>query len=115
MSGISQDGACTDLLENLSVNNLKGDLSTNSTSFNQPLFSLANTFNVTMFRQDRNYAWVPQHQLTVKDVVIILIVFSLWIYSLHLVYRSGDSHLLANIYKKNISFQVIMMPTFVKT
>jgi hypothetical protein len=43
---------------------------------------------------------VPQHQLTVKDVVIILIVFSLWIYSLHLVYRLGDSRLLDDIFLK---------------
>jgi hypothetical protein len=40
----SQDGACTDLFENLSVNNLKGDLS-NATIFNfQPTSFL--TFKV---------------------------------------------------------------------
>ncbi len=43
--GFSQDGACTDLLENLSVNSLKGVLS-NVTTFNPPLFSLVNTFYV---------------------------------------------------------------------
>jgi hypothetical protein len=42
--GFSQDGACTDLLENLSVNSLKRDLS-NALTFNPPLFSLVNTFN----------------------------------------------------------------------
>jgi hypothetical protein len=41
--GLSQDGACTDLFENLSVNSLKGDLS-NDTTFKPPLFSLVNTF-----------------------------------------------------------------------
>jgi hypothetical protein len=43
--GLSQDGACTDLFENLSVNSLKGDLS-NATTFKPPLFSLVNTFNL---------------------------------------------------------------------
>ncbi len=43
ISGLSQDGVCTDLLKNLSVNCLKGDLS-NSTTSNQHLFSLVNTF-----------------------------------------------------------------------
>jgi hypothetical protein len=43
--GLSQDGACTDLFENLSVNSLKGDLS-NATTFKPPLFSLVNTFKV---------------------------------------------------------------------
>jgi hypothetical protein len=41
--GLSQDGACTNLFENLSENSLKGDLS-NDTTFNPPLFSLFNTF-----------------------------------------------------------------------
>ncbi len=43
--GLSQDedGACTDLFENLSVNSLKGDLSSDN-KFNPPLFSLINTF-----------------------------------------------------------------------
>ena len=41
--GLLQDGACTDLVENLSVNSLKGDLS-NATTCNPPLFSLVNTF-----------------------------------------------------------------------
>ncbi len=41
--GLSQDGACTDLAQNLSENKLKGDLS-NAATFNQPLFSLVNTF-----------------------------------------------------------------------
>ena len=41
--GLSQDGACTDLFQNLSVNSLKGDLS-NATTFKLPLFSLDNTF-----------------------------------------------------------------------
>ncbi len=42
--GLLQDGACTDLVENLSVNSLKGDL-WNATPFNPPLFSLHNIFN----------------------------------------------------------------------
>ncbi len=42
--GLSLDGACTDLVENLSDNSLKGDLSY-ATIFNSPLFSLFNTFN----------------------------------------------------------------------
>ncbi len=42
--GFSQDGACTDLLENLSMNGLKGVLSNASTS-NPPLFSLVNTLH----------------------------------------------------------------------
>jgi hypothetical protein len=37
--GFTQDGACTDLLENLSVNSFKGDLS-NAFTFKPPLFSL---------------------------------------------------------------------------
>ncbi len=41
--GLSQDGACTDLFENLSVNSLKEDLS-KATTFKPPLFSLVNTF-----------------------------------------------------------------------
>ncbi len=44
--GLSQDGACTDLFENLSVNSLKGDLS-DATTFKPPLFSLVNTFKHT--------------------------------------------------------------------
>ncbi len=43
--GLSQDGACTDLFENLSVNSLKGDLS-NVTSFKPPLFSMVNIFKL---------------------------------------------------------------------
>jgi hypothetical protein len=40
--GLSEDGACTDLFENFSVNSSKGDLS-NATAFNPPLFLLVNT------------------------------------------------------------------------
>ncbi len=43
--GLLQDGAWTDLVENLSVNSLKGDL-LNVTTFNPPLFSLVNTFKL---------------------------------------------------------------------
>jgi hypothetical protein len=39
---LSQDGACTNLLENFSENSLKGDLS-NDTTDNPPLFALVNT------------------------------------------------------------------------
>jgi hypothetical protein len=49
--GLSQDGACTDVFENLNVNSLKGDLS-NATTFNPPLFSLVNTFNVNSYIYD---------------------------------------------------------------
>ncbi len=45
--GLSEDGACTDLFENLSENSLKVGLS-NATTFNPPLFSLANTFKLTL-------------------------------------------------------------------
>ncbi len=48
--GLSEDGACTDLFENFSVNSLKGGLS-NATTFNPPLFSLVNTF------KDDIYCW----------------------------------------------------------
>ncbi len=40
--GLSEDGTCTNLFENLSVNSLKGD-SSNATTFNPPLLSLINT------------------------------------------------------------------------
>ncbi len=43
-----QDGACTDLFENLSENSLKGDLS-NATTFNPPLFSLVDTFKIPYY------------------------------------------------------------------
>jgi hypothetical protein len=43
VSGLSQDGACTGLFKNLSVNSLKGELS-NDTTFKPLLFSLVNTF-----------------------------------------------------------------------
>ncbi len=46
--GLSEDGACTDLSENISVNSLKGDLS-NATTSNPPFFSLVNTFNFIVF------------------------------------------------------------------
>jgi hypothetical protein len=48
--GLSQDGACIDLFENLSVNSFKGDLS-NATTFKLPLFSLDNTFKTDVFFQ----------------------------------------------------------------
>ncbi len=47
--GLLQDGAFTDLFENLSVNSLKGDLS-NATTFNPPLFSMVNTFKTAVWR-----------------------------------------------------------------
>jgi hypothetical protein len=40
---LSEDWTCIDLLENFSVNSLKGDLSTEAT-FNPHLLSLVNTF-----------------------------------------------------------------------
>jgi hypothetical protein len=46
--GPSQDGACTDLFENLRENSLKRDLS-NDTAFNKPLLSLVNTFKKLLF------------------------------------------------------------------
>ncbi len=42
---LSQDGACTDSFENFGYNSLKGGLS-NATTFNPPLFSLVDTFNI---------------------------------------------------------------------
>jgi hypothetical protein len=47
--GLSEDGTFTDLVENLSVNSLKGDLS-NAITFNLPLFSLVNTFTVVYIK-----------------------------------------------------------------
>jgi hypothetical protein len=44
---LSQDGVCTNLFENFSKNNLKEDLSQDTTD-NPPLFSLVNTFNSTV-------------------------------------------------------------------
>ncbi len=41
--GLSRDGVCNDLFENLSVNNWKPDLS-NATTFDPSFFSLVNTF-----------------------------------------------------------------------
>ena len=41
---LSQDGACTDSVENFRDNSLKGGLS-NDITLNPPLFSLVNTFN----------------------------------------------------------------------
>ncbi len=46
--GLSEDGACTDLFENLSVNSLKRGLS-NGTTFNPPHFSLVNTFKMRFY------------------------------------------------------------------
>jgi hypothetical protein len=40
---LSQDGACTDSLENFCENSLKGDLS-NDITLNPPVFSLVGTF-----------------------------------------------------------------------
>ncbi len=49
----SQDGACTDLFENLCVNSFKGDLS-NATTVKPSLFSLLNAFNsiVNLYRRN---------------------------------------------------------------
>ncbi len=56
--GLSHDGACTDLFENLSENSLKGDLSNDSTS-NIPLFSLFNTFSLVYRRTEKkNYRFL---------------------------------------------------------
>ncbi len=43
---LSQNGACTDLFENLRVNSLKGDL-LNAITFKPPLSSLVNNFKAT--------------------------------------------------------------------
>ncbi len=51
--GLSEDGACTDLFENLSVNSLKRDLS-NNTTVNPPLCSLVNTLNKDFFLLNAN-------------------------------------------------------------
>jgi hypothetical protein len=43
--GLTEDGVCTDFVENLSVNSLKQNLSIDTTyEYNPPLFSLDNTF-----------------------------------------------------------------------
>ncbi len=52
--GLSQDGACTNQLENFSKNSLKGDLS-NDTTENPPLFSMVNTFNALSFIPTPSY------------------------------------------------------------
>ncbi len=49
--GLPQDRDCTDLAENLSENNLKGDLS-NAATFNPPLFSLVNTFKAKIIKTE---------------------------------------------------------------
>jgi hypothetical protein len=67
--GLSQDGACTDLLENLSMNSLKGVLS-NDNKFNPPLFSLVNTFKSELiksgsdevFKLDPHPYWIQSGQ-----------------------------------------------------
>ncbi len=51
--GLSQDGACKDLFENLNENILKGDLS-NATTVNSPLFSLFNTFKHSFYKGNVN-------------------------------------------------------------
>ncbi len=43
--GLSEDEACTNSFENLSVNSLKGNLS-NATTSNPPFFSLVSTFKL---------------------------------------------------------------------
>jgi hypothetical protein len=49
---LSQDGACTDSVENFREKSLKGDLS-NDIILNPPLFSLVNTFNKLTCSLDR--------------------------------------------------------------
>jgi hypothetical protein len=60
--GLLQDGACTELVENLSVNSSKGDLS-NATTFNPPLFPLDNTFNSVYILEIRSVMLVFSTQL----------------------------------------------------
>ncbi len=55
--GLSEDGACTDLFENLSVNSLGRPIEF-ATTFNPSLFSLLNTFNY--FTLTRNTVLVTQ-------------------------------------------------------
>jgi hypothetical protein len=52
--GLLQNGAFTNLFENLSVNSLKED-SSNATTFNPPLFSLVDTFKGTVL-----LVWIAQ-------------------------------------------------------
>ncbi len=59
--GLSQDGACTGLFENLIVNSLKGGLS-NDTTFKPPLFSLVNTFKQKK-EVNKNYWPLPSSPL----------------------------------------------------
>ncbi len=58
-SRVRSDGAFTDLLENLSVNSLKGDLS-NAITFIPPLFSLVNTFK---------YIWGNHSRMTLHPIL----------------------------------------------
>ncbi len=65
--GLLQDGACTILFANLSVNRLKGDLS-NDTTFNPPLFSLVYTFN-----------YISHDKFFERQAFVLLISYSLGI------------------------------------
>ncbi len=63
---LSQDGVCTDSVENFSMKSLKRDQS-NDTKFNLPLFSLVNTFKKA-FRDKETHlpppeAWRPVGKL----------------------------------------------------
>jgi hypothetical protein len=58
--GLSQNGDCTDLFENLCVNSLKEDLA-NATPFNPPLFSLS--FLASLLQSKRPICYVISYLL----------------------------------------------------
>ncbi len=55
--GLLQDGACTDLVKNISVKSLEGDLS-NATTFNPPLFSLSIPLKGSLLMLWYLYSWI---------------------------------------------------------
>jgi hypothetical protein len=87
--GLPQDGACTDLFQNLSEINLKGDLS-NATTFNPPLFSFVNTFKMrhnifwisSLYKElmkSKNELWssnIAEVKIYIQKIVIYSIYFS---------------------------------------
>jgi hypothetical protein len=54
---LSEDGSCTDFVENLSVNSLKQTVSIDTTFYNPPIFSLHNTvkdiYTRTLYSTDK--------------------------------------------------------------
>jgi hypothetical protein len=71
--GLLQDGASTNLFENLSVKSLKGDLS-NDTTANPPCFSLVNTFKFFDLDPESCQPWVLERGSKVYPGSATLIV-----------------------------------------